>query len=415
MTNHIWQVFAYELQRNLRRKGFLFTTFGIPILAYILFFGYQFISSRSTGGEDIATTIAESEQFQGIEKAGYVDHSGLFTDPGDLRSVLSPYDNEESAQQAMDAGEIDIYYVFPENYLDTGDVVAYMPRFSIAQATESLVQQLVYAHFARNVDPILMSRLISPAAINEVNLQRDATGETTTNFDVDFPVIYLFVMIMMISQFTTNGYLMQTIIEEKETKLIEILVSALRPTQLLTGKILALGALGLVQIAVWLGAVLLLARIAGDVGTTLLFLLNISIPTGTVILFLVYFVLGYLFFAAAYGMVGAISNSMQEGPQFAVVFVLPAVIPLYFMTIFITQPDGTLATALSLFPVTAPLSMIMRLTISTVPAWQVILSIVLLILTNAGMMWLAGRLFRVNTLLSGQTPKLRDIPKLLRG
>lgn len=415
MTNHIWQVFAYELQRNLRRKGFLFTTFGIPILAYILFFGYQFISSRSTGGEDIATTIAESEQFQGIEKAGYVDHSGLFTDPGDLRSVLSPYDNEESAQQAMDAGEIDIYYVFPENYLDTGDVVAYMPRFSIAQATESLVQQLVYAHYARNVDPILMSRLISPAAINEVNLQRDATGETTTNFDVDFPVIYLFVMIMMISQFTTNGYLMQTIIEEKETKLIEILVSALRPTQLLTGKILALGALGLVQIAVWLGAVLLLARIAGDVGTTLLFLLNISIPTGTVILFLVYFVLGYLFFAAAYGMVGAISNSMQEGPQFAVVFVLPAVIPLYFMTIFITQPDGTLATALSLFPVTAPLSMIMRLTISTVPAWQVILSIVLLILTNAGMMWLAGRLFRVNTLLSGQTPKLRDIPKLLRG
>lgn len=415
MTNHIWQVFAYELQRNLRRKGFLFTTFGIPILAYILFFGYQFISSRSSGGEDIATTITESEQFQGIEKAGYVDHSGLFTDPGDLRSVLLPYANEEIAQQAMDAGEIDIYYVFPENYLDTGDVVAYMPRFSIAQATESLVQQLVYAHFAQNVDPILMSRLISPATINEVNLQRDATGETTTNFDVDFPVIYLFVMIMMISQFTTNGYLMQTIIEEKETKLIEILISALRPTQLLIGKILALGVLGLVQIAVWLGAVLLLAQIAGNVGTTLLFLLNISIPTGTVILFLVYFVLGYLFFAAAYGMVGAISNSMQEGPQFAVIFVLPAVIPLYFMTIFITQPDGALATALSLFPITAPLSMIMRLTISTVPAWQVILSIVLLILTNVGMMWLAGRLFRVSTLLSGQSPKLRDIPKLLRG
>lgn len=415
MTNHIWQVFAYELQRNLRRKGFLFTTFGIPILAYILFFGYQFISSRSSGGEDIATTITESEQFQGIEKAGYVDHSGLFTDPGDLRSVLLSYANEESAQQAMDAGEIDIYYVFPENYLDTGDVVAYMPRFSIAQATESLVQQLVYAHFAQNVDPILMSRLISPATINEVNLQRDATGETTSNFDVDFPVIYLFVMIMMISQFTTNGYLMQTIIEEKETKLIEILISALRPTQLLIGKILALGVLGLVQIAVWLGAVLLLAQIAGNVGTTLLFLLNISIPTGTVILFLVYFVLGYLFFAAAYGMVGAISNSMQEGPQFAVIFVLPAVIPLYFMTIFITQPDGALATALSLFPITAPLSMIMRLTISTVPAWQVILSIVLLILTNVGMMWLAGRLFRVSTLLSGQSPKLRDIPKLLRG
>jgi ABC-2 type transport system permease protein len=413
--NHIWQVFAYELRRNLRRKGFLFTTFGIPLLAYVLFFGYQFFTSRNAGEEDLATAITESDQFQGIEKAGYVDHSGLFADPGDLSSILVPYADEDSARAAMTSGEIDVYYVLPEDYMDTGDVVAFMPRFSIAQVSEGLIQQLVYTHFAQDVDPVLITRLLDPVNLSEVNLKRDATGETTTSFDIDFPVIYLFVMIMMLSQFTTNGYLMQTIIEEKETKLIEILISGLRPTHLLIGKILALGVLGLVQIAVWLGAVLLLAQIAGNIGTTLLFLLNISIPLGTLLLFLVYFVLGYLFFAAAYGMIGAISSSMQEGPQFSVIFVLPAVFPLYFMTVFITQPDGALATALSLFPVTAPLSMVMRLTISTVPAWQVIVSIVLLVLTNIGMMWLAGRLFRVNTLLAGQTPKLRDIPKLLRG
>ncbi|MCB9453370.1 MAG: ABC transporter permease [Anaerolineaceae bacterium] len=415
MMNHILQVFRYELLRNLRRKAFLFTTFGLPIIAYILFFGYQFISSRNE--QDLGQTIAQSDLFKGITQAGYVDQSGLFTDPGSLSSVLTRYDDEQTAQAALNAGEVDVYYIIPQDYLETGDIQAYMPKFSLGKTTssEDLLQQLVYNHFAQNVNKNLMNRLLSPATFSEINLSRDASGETSSDFGSDFVVVYLFVIIMMVSQFTTNGYLMQTIIEEKETKLIEILISNLRPTQLLTGKILALGTLGLIQIAVWLGAVLLLAQIAGNVGTTLAFLLNISIPAGTVLLFFVYFILGYLFFAAAYGMIGAVSSSMQEGPQFAAVFVLPAVIPLYFLTVFITQPDGGLATALSLFPITAPLSMVMRLTISTVPAWQILLSVVIMLLTDLGMMWLAGRMFRVNTLLAGKTPKLRDIPKLLRG
>lgn len=417
MNNRIWQVFVYELRRNLRRKGFLFTTFGIPLLGYVLFFGYQFITSRNaSAGEDLAATITESDQFQGISKAGYVDHSGLFTSiPDELASVLSSYPDEQSAQAALDAGELDIYYVFPADYVETGDVTAYLPKFSIAKVDESIIQQLVYSQFAQGVNPDLINRLLNPVNLREVNLTRDSSGETASDFDSDFAIIYLFVMILMVSQFTTNGYLMQTIIEEKETKLIEILVSVVRPTRLLAGKILALGLLGLLQVVVWLGAVLLLAQIAGSIGTTLAFLLNISIPPGTLLLFLVYFILGYMFFAAVYGMIGAISNSMQEGPQYATIFILPSILPLYFMTLFQSQPDGAFATILSILPITAPLSMVIRLTISTVPAWQIILSITLLFFMAVGMMWLAGRMFRVNTLLAGQPLKVRDIPKLLRG
>jgi ABC-2 type transport system permease protein len=209
---------------------------------------------------------------------------------------------------------------------------------------------------------------------------------------------------------------MQSVIEEKETRLIEILVSTVRPTELLAGKILALGSLGLLQIVVWLGSVLLLVRFMVNLpalATT--FLSGIFLPGDILPIFLIYFFLGYLFFAAAYGMVGAISNSLQEGPQYAVIFTIPAALPFYFFSLFVTAPDGTIPTAMSLIPFTAPLAMVMRVVISAVPGWQIALSIVLLILADMGMLWLAGRLFRVNTLLAGQLPRLRDIPRLLRG
>lgn len=418
MSRHILQVFLYELRRNLRRKGFLFTTFGVPLLAFVLFFGYQAINSLTNQNpEDTAQDILNSEQFEGIQKAGYVDWSGLFPAPtDDLASVLVAYPDEASAQAAMNTGEVDVYYVIPADYLDTGDVTLVMPKFSLGQANDNPVRQLILGHLAEGVDQQVFYRLLNPANIREINLQRDATGETATNFDTDFIVVYVFAIALMMSVFVTNGYLMQTIIEEKETRLIEILISDMRPTQLLAGKILALGLLGLMQIVVWVVGLTLLANLAtGNAIPTLAAIANITLPTDRVALLLVYFVFGYLFFAAAYGMVSAISSTMQEGPQYAVIFTLPAVIPLYFLAMFIESPGAPLPTILSIFPVTAPMAMVMRITITTVPAWQILLSVALLILLDAVMIWLAGRMFRVNTLLAGQTPRLRDIPKLLRG
>jgi ABC-2 type transport system permease protein len=207
---------------------------------------------------------------------------------------------------------------------------------------------------------------------------------------------------------------MQGVIEEKETRVIEILVASLRPSQLLIGKILAYGTLGLLQFVVWLGGMLFVLSQA-DFFSSIAILGQFSLPPATVPLMLVYFVLAYLFFASAYGILGALSTSMREGPQFAVIFTLPAVAPLWFTSLFIATPDAPLVVGLSLFPLTAPLGMLQRVLVSDVPAWQIALSLVLLALTIVGVMWLAGRVFRVQTLLAGQLPKLRDLPRLVRG
>ncbi len=423
MFKHISHVFLYEMRRNFLRKGYLFTTFGIPLIAFVAYFGYVFINnansnqpaeSESSSASQAGTSTAEL--FRDIGQAGYVDLSGRFPDPGDLKNRFTRFDDEAAAAEALKAGTINLYYVIAADYLNTGDVTMVTPRLNLGQTSDAPVRRLVLQELSEGINADVFNRLVDPIRIREINLQRDASGKTQSNFDTDFAVAYLFAILLMLAVFTTNGYMMQTVIEEKETRLIEILISSMRPTQLLAGKILALGLLGFLQIVVWLVAIVGLVQLAAGSGlTTVMALISLNLMPMQVLLFLVYFVFGYLFFAAAYGIVGAISTSMQEGPQFAVFFTLPAAIPFYFVSLFTTSPDAPLPVILSLFPLTSPLSMVMRISITTVPAWQILLSLALLIVLDVVMIWLAGRVFRVQTLLAGQAPKLRDLPRLLRG
>jgi ABC-2 type transport system permease protein len=209
---------------------------------------------------------------------------------------------------------------------------------------------------------------------------------------------------------------MQSVIEEKESRLVEVLISSVRPGQLLSGKILAMGVLGLFQIAVWIGISLALMMLQRDqVAAVVPFLTSLRIPLDALPILAIYFVLGYLIFAAEFGAIGAISNSLQEGPQFSIIFVLPALAPLFFLTAFVADPNGGLATFLSIFPFTSPMSMTMRSVITAVPAWQVVLSIALLAVTVWATFWIAGRLFRVQTLLAGKAPKVYELPRLIFG
>ena len=226
-------------------------------------------------------------------------------------------------------------------------------------------------------------------------------------------MVYPFVIVLMFSLFMTSGYLLQGVIEEKETRVIEILLSSLQPAWLFGGKVLAFGALGLLQLLFWLAGILLvLQRLPA--GGTLSALAQYALPPGALPLMIVYFVLAYLMFAGAYGILGALSASMREGPQYAVIFTLPAVAPLWVSAALIEAPQGGLAVALSVFPLTAPLAMLQRALVTTVPAWQIALGLILMLLSIAALMWLAGRVFRVQTLLAGRMPRLRELPRLLR-
>ncbi len=417
MGNHALQVFLYEFRRNFRRKGFLFMTFGVPIIAFVLLFGYQAIQSMNAG-DDTSNEAEDEFALESIETAGYVDFSGLFPEPSDegLSEVLFPYADEASAQAALEAEEIDVYYIITSDYLETGDVEGFIPQFSIGKISEGegLIERLVYASLGDSITAAELMRLRFPANIEEFNLER--SGDSAEDEGANFATGYIFTIVFIVGIMVTNSYLMQSVIEEKESHLIEILLSSLRPTQLLMGKIFALGLMGLLQILVWGAAVIGLFNAASGLSAfDDTFLSSLEISAAQLPIMMIYFVLGYLLVAAAFSAIGALSNSMREGPQYSALIIIPVCIPYYFVSVFVETPHATLPMVLSMFPLTAPLSMILRTSLGEVPFIEIVISLVLLALSVVGMIWLAGRLFRVQTLLAGQMPKLRDIPKLIRG
>lgn len=425
MNSNTLTIFLYELKRNFRRPGYLLTTFGTPLFIFAI---VTIISrtAASVGGDlsnpETAQQLAEEFIPDANAKQGVIDHSGRFTTiPANLSANVIPYTNEEEARAALDEGEIQAYYVIAEDFMETADVTIVIPEFSISRLGEGNLNSLVLQTLSAEVDSELEARLINPANYTETNTALLAsTEDASVARDANFLIVYAFVMTLMFTVFMTNGYLMQTLIEEKETRLIEILISSLRPIQLLTGKIFALGLLGLGQAVVWVAAMMLLVRIFGGEQASaslsiLTTLAQIEFPASLLPIMLIYFVLTYLLFAGFYSVLSALLNSMREGQQYTILLILPFTAPLYIMPMIAAQPDSGLAVVMSIFPLTSPLAMIARLVSSTVPPAEILLSVALLALMVFVVIWLAARVFRVGILLAGQSPKLRDIPKLLRG
>ena len=205
---------------------------------------------------------------------------------------------------------------------------------------------------------------------------------------------------------------LQSLGEEKEYRIMEILLSSVSAYQLLTGKILALGAAGLVQMFFWLlSARLLVAVMSTNIAG---FLSNLQIPIDLAILSMIYFILGYLLFAILMAVVGSIAPTAREGQQLSVLFTMTAVLPFMFAPLIIENANHIVVQILTVFPLTAPLSVMIRLGVADIPSWQLVLSIILLILSVIGGLILGAKVFRTFLLMYGKRPALNEIIRSLR-
>ncbi len=444
---HWFEVFQFELRQKLRSKGYLFITFGIPVIAILIFFGYKLYQNITEDEGSSETQTALSDANEASQTIGYVDQTpgGLFPTPdsyGDtdctpqildgetdkqmVKRVLSPscwtesilyYADFTSGEQALKDGKIDALYVIEPDYIDTGDVSIYISGFSIEAAeSEGLMSDYMVRSLLNDLTPEefekLYWRLLFPTNISTQTITASGEAAEPEAEGQNFATIYAFGLAMMMSLLWGGGYLMQSAVQEKESRIVEIIVSSVKPTALFLGKILAMGLLALLQIVVLLGT---LAFLGSQIGDIIGGLDNISIAPFKFVLIIIYFVLGFLFFGSLMAAIGAVSTSMRESQNFVVIVTLPAAIPFFFLTMIAEEPNGSFATALSLIPLTSALTMTMRLTVTDVPAGELALSLALLLVAVAFVIWLSGRLFRVNTLLSGNMPRLRDLPKLIRG
>jgi ABC-2 type transport system permease protein len=205
---------------------------------------------------------------------------------------------------------------------------------------------------------------------------------------------------VMIPLFSGGSYLFQSLATEKSNRVMEILLVSLRPRQLLTGKLLGLGALILVQYAIWVVIVGVTLVVSGRGAGQLLAGINLS--TVEILLALPYALGGFGLYAAVMAGIGALAADMESGRMWIFVLTLPMMAPIYVWTAIVNAPHSPLALGLSLFPYSAPVAMLMRMTATAVPAWQLAASLALLALATVMTIWLMARLFRAQTLLSGE-------------
>ena len=399
-----WIIARSEFTSTIRRVSYILLTAAFPVLALLGILIYIGVTSW------VVTPPPEELNI------GYVDGTGIFDDYTHRDGIVFvPYDTAQEARQALLQEHIREFFVIPEDYVATGLVTRYTtarelePPWATIEAMEDfMVANLLSGEVSEDV----LARAQTPILYSSFRLDTE-TGETIPPEDYfsAFGMPYIFGILFMISLFTTSGYLLQGVAEEKENRLIEILLSSVSTRQLLTGKVLGLGSAGLMQIVIWLAAAVVTAAVASAFVPPLS---GISIPIGLIVLGIVYFVLGYLLFAILMAAIGSLGSNARESNQWTVVITLPAVIPIMVIPLFIENPGHVVFTVLALFPITAPVTAIMKLSISSFPAWELALSLAILVASILGAMWLAARMFRTFLLMYGKSPSPREVWRYIR-
>ncbi|MDY0110176.1 MAG: ABC transporter permease [Candidatus Krumholzibacteria bacterium] len=242
-------------------------------------------------------------------------------------------------------------------------------------------------------------------------LQLSAAAEAAQSADVGIIAAVTMVMIIYIMVLLYGQQNLTVVIEEKSSRMVEVLLSSLRPEQLLVGKVVGIGLAALTQVAIWtLAGFLVSVQGIAVAGAEI----NLTVFSPWLWLnFLVFFVMGYFLYASLYAGIGAMCNSVQDAQQFSMVLTMGMVIPILLMMVVIRAPDQPMAMILSLVPFFSPILMFMRVTVSDPPIWQVVLSWLLLALTIWWANKAAGKLFRAGILLYGSSPTWKSLGRAL--
>ena len=409
----IWTIARHEYLTNLRRPGFIFFTLLIPALGVIGLVIAAFFSGQAVGFLE--------DQFGGVDRpVGVVDQSGLYATispeyAGDFRA----YADEASARQALLAEDLSGYIVIHPDYIATGRITAYstggfFDSLSVGDSG-SLRGFLVKGLLGEGVDPALVERAADPSNVDTVTL--DDTGQPATDGGnpfsnvAGFLIPYILSIFLIISIFTASSYLLNSVSEEKETRVIEVVLSSVTATQLLTGKVLGLGLLGLTQVLVWLLSSFLLSGGITAIAATVVIALN---PLAFA-LSVVYVILGYLLYGTLMAAAGSLGTSMRESQQLGGIFSFASAVPLMFNSLILASPESAFARALSYFPFTAPTTMMLRLPLSPSLPWlDIAISVAGLLITIPLVLWAGAKIFRMGLLLYGKRPGVRQIWRALR-
>lgn len=402
------KVFKHEFLNMITKTGYIVITFivlAIPLLGLLGLGIFNYIQGLEGTPVEEEITI------------GYVDNAGAFeayTLQGEVSLIL--YDSQDEVAQALVSKEIEEYFVIPADYQTTGAINRYTLEKEIEapKQVSSAIRSFLLSNLVEGeVSPMVVDRIHEPLTLTTTTLTE--TGELASDQGGLGALLLpmFFSLLIGISLMSLSTFLLQSLGEEKENRLIEVLLSSVSTEQLLAGKVLGIGAAGFIQVIIWLFVPSFLLNQAS--GTLLSgFVRSLLIPTDFLVLAIVCFILGYLFFGVLSAGIAAISPTSRDGQQLAMGFLMPMFVPLWLSSLVMFSPDNPLWTALTFFPITAPTMMMVRFGVTHIPAWELSVSIAVMVLATVGGLFLAARVFRIYLLMYGKRPSMGEVVQTLK-
>lgn len=420
----LWLVIHREYVVRVRTRTFILSTIGLPTMMIVAFVVPAYFASRHSNH---TLNIAVVDEVGGLGQLAAERLAASSLPNGEsqfnvVRTIERPADSArvlEGLRKEVRAGALDGYLLLPRGML-TGARAEFHTRnpgdFSLtATLRNAVTQAAIGGRLAeRNVHIGNLDHLLARVKLDVVKVNR--VGEAKEKGQT-FQAAVILSIILYTSLLMYGITTMRSIQEEKSTRIMEILLSSVRPFPLLAGKILGVGAVGFTQYLIWAlagaglltyGAVML--SMFSSAGSTL----HLHFPVALWLWFVIYFVGGYLLFASLFAAVGAAVSSEQDANQAQIPISMLLVASLIMFPMVANDPSSHVSVALTMVPFFSPILMVLRIALGSPPLWQILLSVGLLAGTTVGMIYLSAKIYRVGVLMYGKRPSLMEIIRWLR-
>lgn len=429
--NKIWAIIKREYVVRVRTRAFVISTIASPVLLLALALLPGLLAARG-GGERHVTVLDQSgdaKLFDAIthrlEPRPAGSDEGEGNQPGLTRYVLERRavppneDIGEVIKRDYTAGgkqdEDKAYLILPAGIFDNAK-----PEYRSKNTSDFGIRSLESA-----ISQAITERKLEQAGLNggqikdltkriELNTKKlTAEGGAQEDGGMGFLISFVMLFFMYMTVLFYGLFMMRGVIEEKQSRIVEIVISSVKPIEMMLGKLIGIGLVGLTQIGIWVTSVALLSTI----GVSIFASRGVSlprIPLSMLVFFVIFFVLGYFLFATLYALIGATVGSEEEAQQAQFPVTILIVIPMMIFTTVMANPNGPLAVTLSMIPFFAPTLMMLRITVINPPLWQVLLSMAIMVVTILGAVWLAAKIYRVGILMYGKRPSITELGRWLR-
>jgi ABC-2 type transport system permease protein len=422
----LWVITAREYLERVRTKWFVFSTVFGPVFFAALMILPAIVARRTKASEDVSRIVVFDATGRELGRRIADGLSlGMTGDTARTRvrevalNQLAPA--ESAATREIVRGELTGYLVLDSATLQ-GRRVRYAGRNASAEADMDLLRRVVRESVMETrlqmagVDPDRSAALVRTRLDFDLERISETGRRGSARATIVFAliiVVILYMALMLYGQAVLRG-----VMEEKQTRVAEVVLSSVPPWSLLAGKVIGVGAVGLTQLAVWITSGLLLMRYRepilarfGAAGTSLA---PPDVTVGMGLVLVLFFIAGYVFYSALFAAVGAMVSSEQEAQQALMPIILLLVSSFVFFQPILSKPTSGLAYTLSWLPFSAPIVMPLRMAVIPIPGWEIALAFISVAAGSYIAVWLAARIYRTGMLMYGKRPTLRELGRWIR-